>query len=114
MTTVTKEFTEEVNKKVKELSKTFMSNLVSWHKEKVAMLEHLQTIPKETGIEIHAENGEVGHLMFNDDLHKGFVLGLSVAIAELGTHPFDDGKITLLEEQPDDFSDSFEQSHTTH
>ena len=54
-----------------------------WHKRKVTILEHFLSIPEGTTLEVNNEDIEV-----KDDLRKGFLLGLNLALNELGVLPF--------------------------
>lgn len=58
--------------------------LTHWHSEKIAMLEHLMEIPPGTEVEC---NG-LGTRTLSGETHDGFLIGLSVALIELGNLPF--------------------------
>lgn len=62
----------------------FIAILSSWHGEKVKLLEHMLEVPEGTEVNY---NGE-GDLPLTGDLRKGFIIGLSLALMELGTLPF--------------------------
>lgn len=62
----------------------FVRHLVAWHQTKVAELEHMLKIPQ--GIEVTFN--EEGPQILKDDLHKGFLIGLSLGLMELGQLPF--------------------------
>lgn len=62
----------------------FIQLLSGWHEGKVKTLEHFLTMPE--GIEV-AFNEEASQIL-SGDLHKGFLMGLSLALMELGTLPF--------------------------
>lgn len=62
----------------------FIQLLSGWHESKVKALEHMLTVPE--GIEV-TFNDE-GPQILSGDLHKGFIIGLSLGLMELGTLPF--------------------------
>lgn len=62
----------------------FITILSSWHSHKVKLLEHMLEIPDGTEVNY---NGE-GDIPLHGDMHKGFIIGLSLALMELGTLPF--------------------------
>lgn len=61
----------------------FITLLIRWHDTKMRLLQHLNTMPEGTQIEIEGVTEE-----FNGDLRRGFQLGITVAISELGQLPF--------------------------
>lgn len=62
----------------------FVQILLAWHQDKVKRLEHMLTIPE--GVEVMVNEGEAQEL--SGDLHKGFLIGLTVGLMELGILPF--------------------------
>lgn len=62
----------------------FIQLLAAWHDRKVAILEQMLGIPE--GITVQVDQGKDESL--SGDLHRGFIIGLSVALSELGTLPF--------------------------
>lgn len=62
----------------------FIQLLSGWHQNKVKTLEHMLSVPE--GIEV-TFNDEAPQIL-SGDLHKGFLMGLSLALMELGTLPF--------------------------
>lgn len=62
----------------------FVRHLVAWHQTKVAELEHMLKIPE--GVEVTFN--EEGPQILKGDLHKGFLIGLSLGLMELGQLPF--------------------------
>lgn len=62
----------------------FIQLLSGWHQGKVQTLEHMLGMPE--GIEV-TFNDEAPQIL-SGDLHKGFLMGLSLALMELGTLPF--------------------------
>lgn len=64
---------------------TFVQMLTHWHGNKVALIEHMKTIPDGTEVELEA--GMPASIM-TGDLLKGFQLGLSFSLSELGKLPF--------------------------
>lgn len=71
----------------------FVQYLVRWHETKVALLKHMETIPADAVVEIDG----VDHA-FTPEMREGFKLGITIALAELGTLPF--GFETDDEESP--------------
>jgi len=62
----------------------FVEMLTSWHKRKVAILEHMRTIPEGTEME------DDGHsVILTGDMLTGFKAGLQLALLELGSLPFE-------------------------
>ena len=62
----------------------FIRLLCGWHENKVNTLEHLLTIPEGTEVRFNDEGPQI----LQGDLHKGFLIGLSLGLMELGTLPF--------------------------
>lgn len=62
----------------------FIQLLVRWHQNKVAVLEHVLGVPEGTEVSFNDE----GPQTLTGDLHKGFLIGLSLGLMELGTLPF--------------------------
>lgn len=62
----------------------FIQLLSGWHQSKVQALEHMLGVPE--GIEV-TFNDEAPQIL-SGDLHKGFLMGLSLALMELGSLPF--------------------------
>lgn len=62
----------------------FVALTAAWHNKKVQTLEHMMEIP--SGTEATFNKGEP--MILEGDLLKGFVLGLQMALMELGTLPF--------------------------
>lgn len=62
----------------------FVMILTAWHAEKVAVLQHMLTIPEGTEFTIADE--ETGVL--EGDILDGFKAGINLALMELGVLPF--------------------------
>lgn len=62
---------------------SFVRVLMAWHGNKVAVVNHMKSIPEGTEVEV----GDVTHVLTGEYL-EGFKLGLAVALHELGTLPF--------------------------
>lgn len=62
----------------------FIRHFMGWHQTKVTQLEHMLQVPE--GIEVTFNEGEPQIL--KGDLHKGFIIGLSLGLMELGSLPF--------------------------
>lgn len=73
----------------------FVRALHAWHQNKIQLLRHMKTIP--AGTEVTRNNGEPRIL--SGDLLEGMILGLDVALEELGELPFE-AEVTFTEEQP--------------
>lgn len=61
----------------------FITLLIRWHDTKMRLLKHLNTMPEGTQVEIEGVTEE-----FTGDLRRGFQLGITVALSELGELPF--------------------------
>jgi hypothetical protein len=61
----------------------FVTLLNRWHDTKVRLLKHMEQIPEGTVIEIDGKDEE-----FTGDLRRGFMLGITVSLSELGNLPF--------------------------
>jgi hypothetical protein len=62
----------------------FVRILTDWHQTKVKTLKHMLEIPQGTVFDFNEEKD----LVLQGDLHKGFMIGLTVALSELGELPF--------------------------
>jgi hypothetical protein len=62
----------------------FVKLLTQWHASKVKVLEHMLQIPEGTEVEY----GDMASKPLSGDLHQGFLIGLTVALSELGILPF--------------------------
>ena len=62
----------------------FIQLLSGWHESKVKTLEHMLTMPEGVEVTFNKEAPQI----LSGDLHKGFLMGLSLALMELGTLPF--------------------------
>lgn len=62
----------------------FVRILFEWHQRKVKELEHVLAIPE--GVEVHFNTQDP--IILQGDMHKGFIMGLSLGLMELGTLPF--------------------------
>lgn len=62
----------------------FVFLLSNWHQDRVTILKQMMEIPQ--GFEVSLEDGEP--MALTGDLHKGFKIGLIVALSELGVLPF--------------------------
>lgn len=61
----------------------FIKLLVRWHDTKIRMLKHMEEIPEGTVVEIEGVDHE-----FTAEMRRGFSLGITIALAELGSLPF--------------------------
>lgn len=75
---------------------TFAEKLSEWHSRKVQVINQLMQIPDGTVFSV--EDGE--DQVMTGDIRQGFLVGLTVALAELGKLPFyteyDDGSSHAL------------------
>jgi hypothetical protein len=62
----------------------FIQLLAGWHQNKVKTLEHMLTVPEGTEVTFNDEGPQI----LSGDMLKGFVIGLSLGLMELGTLPF--------------------------
>ena len=62
----------------------FVKHLTLWHNAKVAMLNHMLKVPEGT----EAELNEGEKIILNGDMLKGFRVGVTLGLTELGTLPF--------------------------
>ena len=63
----------------------FVRLLTGWHVNKVALLNHLKEIPEGSEVSLDAEEPKI----LTGDYRAGFIMGLAVALEELGTLPFE-------------------------
>lgn len=64
---------------------TLVAALMTWHDQKVQILEYMMTVP--SGTEMTINDSET--IVLDGDALKGFCAGITVALAELGTLPFE-------------------------
>jgi hypothetical protein len=62
----------------------FIQLLNGWHQDKVKTLEHMLSVPEGTEVRFNDEGPQI----LQGDMLKGFVIGLSLGLMELGTLPF--------------------------
>jgi hypothetical protein len=70
----------------------FVKLLKQWHDSKVKVLEHMLEIPEGTEVDF---NG-TGSQKLEEKLREGFVIGISLALMELGVLPF----VSVSDQQP--------------
>lgn len=63
----------------------FVGLLTAWHSNRVATLKHLTEIPEGTKVQVDDDETK---LVLEGDLLKGFSLGITTALLELGKLPF--------------------------
>ena len=61
-----------------------VKHLTLWHTSKVAMLKHMLKVPDGT----EAELNEGEKILLTGDMLKGFRVGVTLGLSELGTLPF--------------------------
>ena len=62
----------------------FVQLLASWHTKRIATLKHMQNIPETAEVSL----GDAAPVQMTGAFREGFLLGLSVALSELGELPF--------------------------
>jgi len=62
----------------------FVGLLSRWHQRKVAILNHMLTVPEDAEVMIN----EAEPVKMTGEFRKGFELGVSIALSELGELPF--------------------------
>lgn len=62
----------------------FIFLLSNWHQDRVNILKQMMEIPQ--GFEVTVDEDEP--MILTGDMHKGFKIGLIVALSELGVLPF--------------------------
>jgi hypothetical protein len=62
----------------------FVQLLTRWHARKVKNVQHLLSIPDGFIVQI----GEAEEFEVTGDIHKGFLLGIELALMEFGALPF--------------------------
>lgn len=62
----------------------FVKHLTNWHNSKVAMLKHMLKVPEGT----EAELNEGEKIILTGDMLKGFRVGITLGLSELGALPF--------------------------
>ena len=62
----------------------FIKILAHWHEGKVKALQHMLTVPEGVEVQFNDESTQI----LKGDLHKGFLIGLSLGLMELGALPF--------------------------
>lgn len=72
----------------------FADLLAQWHKRRVETLEHFFEVPEGTEVEITMQDGVTQKHIIAGDIKTGFLIGLNLALMELGTLPF------LVENRP--------------
>ena len=68
---------------VNDLDK-FVQLLSGWHTNRIARVKHLLDVPETAEVAI----GEDAPVAMTGDFRKGFQLGISLALSELGELPF--------------------------
>lgn len=62
----------------------FVQMLSSWHAKKVSILKHMLEIPETAEVSL----GDAAPVQVTGAFRDGFILGLSLALSELGELPF--------------------------
>jgi hypothetical protein len=62
----------------------FIELLMGWHANKVKELEHMLDAPEGIQIAFNEEPPQV----LSGDLHKGFIMGVTLGLMQLGILPF--------------------------
>lgn len=64
----------------------FVKALQVWNRNKVQLLKHMMDVPEGTEVTDDSDNSTV---VLSGEARKGFILGLKVALSELGQLPFE-------------------------
>ena len=76
--------TNDTNTIVVEDINQFVKLLSAWHQSKVDVLNHMMEIPSGTEVTFNSNEPVV----LEGDVLKGFVMGISLSLMELGELPF--------------------------
>lgn len=63
---------------------TFVRILSLWHSDKIKVLEHMLDVPEGTSVQLSEEEA----IILTGETHKAFIIGLNLALMELGVLPF--------------------------
>lgn len=76
--------------------------LLQWHNHAVAVVEQFRAMPSGERMKVQPEGEPEENLVMEGDLLKGFKLGLTFALGQLGKLPFgqSEAKNTPSDEQP--------------
>jgi hypothetical protein len=83
----------------------FVRALHQWHSNKVQLLKHMQSVPE--GTEVSNDAGQT--FLLEGAYRDGFILGLTVALSEMGELPFE-AEVTFTSDEPI-ITDPAGQSH---
>ena len=83
----------------------FVKALHQWHATKVQVLKHMQSVPE--GTEITEDTGKT--YLLEGPYRDGFILGLTVALSEMGELPFE-AEVSFTSDEPI-ITDPAGQSH---
>jgi hypothetical protein len=83
----------------------FVRALQQWHSNKVQVLKHMQSVPE--GTEVSDNTGKT--YLLEGAYRDGFILGLTVALSEMGELPFE-AEVSFTSDSPI-ITDSAGQSH---
>lgn len=72
--------------------------LIEWHSNAVAMVEHYRTMPQGEVMEVQNEGEEPQKIHMVGKMHKGFMLGLTLALSQLGKLPFGQSELPVTPE----------------
>lgn len=73
----------------------FVKALQYWHSNKVNVVKHMRDIPE--GTEVSDDQGNT--YVLTGEYRAGFILGLNVALSELGELPFE-AEVEFTSDQP--------------
>jgi hypothetical protein len=80
---MTQENTKPETVEIDDLNQ-FVFLLSNWHQDRINILKQMMEIPQGFEVELEGE----APMPLTGDLHKGFKIGLIVALSELGVLPF--------------------------
>lgn len=72
---------------IKDLD-TFVAALNMWHTGAVKTIEHILDVPEGTEVEVETKSGDMKTIALTGNTHSAFLLGITIALEQLGTLPF--------------------------
>lgn len=76
-----------------------IKHLFEWHEAKIKELEHIVTVPSDGSLVVQV--GAEEELAITGDIHKGFILGVNVALMAIGELPFSLSVVEIDKEDGD-------------
>lgn len=66
----------------------FIGLITAWHANRVATVEHMLQTPDGTELEFNNGDGTKQNFVCTGEFKQGFLIGLQLALMQLGTLPF--------------------------